>query len=128
MSVDFPPTPSARPNKPTNPEKLKIMLPHEMELFFPIDPDWAVVGAMVHPRSGSLILQTRQDGVAVETNPITGGRFSIAIEEEPKVIGEIANDLMQYFKNRGTRCDIGYYSSSTSEMKILRSTEEKAKT
>ena len=127
MTVNFPPTPAERPKKPKNAEKLKIMLPHEMDLFFPIEPDWAVVGALVHPRSGSLILQVRQDGAPTENAPIAGGRFSIAIEEDPKVINDIAQDLIQYFKNRGTRCDIGYYEDATSEMKIVRSTDEKKK-
>ena len=127
MPVNFPPTPSERPKRPKNAEKLKIMLPQEMELFFPIEPDWAVVGALVHPRSGSLILQVRQDGIPTENPPISGGRFCVAIEEDPKVIEQIAQDLTQYFKDRGTRCDIGYYTSPTSDMKIIRSGDSKKK-
>ena len=124
MATNFPPKASSRPDRPTNAEKLKIMLPSEMELFFPIEPDWAVVGALVHPRSGSLILHVRQDGVPQENPPLSGGRFVVAIEEEPKVIEDIATDMAEYFRNRGTRCDIGYYVTPTSEMKIVRSRDE----
>jgi hypothetical protein len=109
-----------RPNAPKNPEKLKMMLIEELELFFPIEPDWAIVGCCINPRTGAMIIRTRQDGVPTANPPLSGGRLIIALEDSADEIEQTAHDFEEYFKSKGKKAHIGFYPSAKAEMKIIR--------
>jgi hypothetical protein len=94
---------------PPNAERMVSLKPEELEHLLPMEPDWAVAGAMYNPRTGGLILHIRQDGLPKEDPPLAGGRIYISIEASAEEIKNVAHDIHEYFKSRDMkRVKVGF--------------------
>ena len=101
-----------RVDHPKNPERLVALEAKEIEHILPMKPDWALCGIGFNPRTGSVMMHIRQDGLPAEDPSLGGGRIYIAIEADPEEIAGMAQDIAAFFKSRGVkRAKVGYIDS-----------------